>query len=262
VSGPRFAGRVALVTGASSGVGRATAVALAAAGARVGLTGRDPVALTATADAIGRAGAETFTVAGDVRRDGDVAAMVEQVEARFGGIDLVVHAAGVFRIGALTELAEEDWDVVIDTNLKGCFLLARHAIPALRRRGGGAVVHVSSVTAQAADPGEAAYAASKAGVDALTRTMALDHAAECIRVNAVAPGTIRTRLITSYAEEHYPEDPDSMLAAAAGRHPIGRLIEPEDVAELVLFLLSDAAAAITGATYTIDGGWLGQLGGA
>ena len=261
MSGSKFDRRVALVTGASSGVGRAVALALATEGAAVGLVARDAASLEGLVAEVEGSGGEAHAVAADVRADAQVGAAVEEIEARFGGIDLVTHSAGIFLAGALPEMAEDEWDAVLDTNLKSCFLLARHAIPALRRRGGGAVVHVSSVAGQGSDPGAAAYGASKAGVDALTQAMALDHIAEGIRVNGVAPGNLRTRMTVSYAEEHYPDDPDSMLAAAARRHPIERLIEADEVAGLILFLLSDDAAAITGATYAIDGGWLGQLGG-
>ncbi len=261
MSGARFEGRVALVTGATSGIGEAAALALAAEGAAVGVLGRNSSALERMVAEVERQGHEAHAVETDVRVDADLAAAVGQVEARFGGIDLVAHAAGVYLGGELAGMSEEDWDTVLDTNLKSCFLLARHAIPALRRRGGGAVVHVSSVAGQGGDAGAAAYGASKAGVDALTRVMALDHAGEGIRVNGVAPGNVLTPMVTSYAEEHYPDDPNSMLVAAGQRHPIGRLIEPQEVADLMLYLLSDSAASITGATYPIDGGWLGQLGG-
>ncbi len=234
-------------------------LALVAEGAAVGIAGRDEHALAKTAGAVDGLGGRALAVVGDVRSDTDVADSVSRVEAHFGGIDLVVHCAGVFRSGSVTDLTEDDWDVVIATNLKSCYLVGRHTVPALKRRGGGSIVNISSIAAFAGDAGGAAYSASKAGVNALTRIMALDHIGDRIRVNAVAPGNVRTPMLTSYAEEHYPDDPESMLAAAGDRHPIRRLIEPREVVDVALFLLSDAASAVTGATYPVDGGWLGQL---
>jgi NAD(P)-dependent dehydrogenase (short-subunit alcohol dehydrogenase family) len=185
---------------------------------------------------------------------------VRRLVAAHGGVDLLAHAAGALRTGPLPELEEADWDLLFDTNAKSCFLLARHVVPAMRARGGGAIVHVASVFAHAASPGSSAYAASKAAVVALTRVMALDHASEGIRVNCVAPGSMRTTMLEAVAAERSPGDPEAMLAGIGKMHPIGRLIEPDEVARLALYLLSDDAAAITGASYVIDGGRLAQLG--
>ncbi|MDW5594088.1 SDR family oxidoreductase [Conexibacter stalactiti] len=255
----RFGGKVALVTGGSSGVGRTIAVALAAGGAAVGVVGRDAEALAETVAQVEAAGGRATAIVADVSDGAAVKRAVEEVVAAHGGIDLLAHAAAVLRLGAAPELPESDWDLVFDTNVKSCFLLAKHAVPAMRARGGGAIVNVASVYAHAADPGGAAYAASKAAVVALSRTMALDHVGEGVRVNCVLPGSMRTPMLEAVAREHAPEDPGAMLAEAGRRHPLGRLIEPAEVADLVLYLLSDAATAIVGGAYTIDGGWLGQL---
>jgi NAD(P)-dependent dehydrogenase (short-subunit alcohol dehydrogenase family) len=258
----RFADKVALVTGASGGVGRCAATALAGEGAAVAAVGRDPGALAETVAEAGRAGGRAIAIEADLRVDADVRRCVAEVVAAFGGLDLLAHAAGVLRLGPVPDLDEDDWDLLFDTNAKSCFLLARHAVPIMRGRGGGAIVNVSSVFAHAAGPGSAAYAASKAAVVALTKVMALDHVGEGIRINGVAPGSMRTPMLEAVAAERAPQDPEAMLAAAGRLHPIGRLIEPREVADLVLYLLSDAASAIVGVTYTIDGGRLAKLGSA
>lgn len=258
----RFNEKVALVTGATSGIGRAVAIRLAGDGAAVVLAGRRLEELARTASVIEGSGGTAFPVRTDVTVSEDVAAAVGTAEEQFGGLDLVVHAAGVFSNGSVVEISPEAWGHVLATNLTSCYLLGHHAIPAMVRRGGGSMVTISSVASIAGDEGSAAYSASKAGLNALTRVMALDHIRDGIRVNAIAPGNVRTEMLTGYADEHYPDDPESMLAAAGARHPLGRLIEPEEVAHLVAFLLSDEAAAITGAVHPLDGGWLAKLSGA
>jgi NAD(P)-dependent dehydrogenase (short-subunit alcohol dehydrogenase family) len=257
----RFTDKVVLVTGASSGVGRAVATRLAAEGAAVVLAGRRDEALAQTAALVEGQGAAVLSVRADVNSPDDVAGLVSSAEERFGGLDMIVHAAGVFTNGSVVETSPADWHHVLTTNLTSCYLVGHYAIPALIRRGGGAIVTISSVASISSDEGSAAYSASKAGLNALTRVMALDHISDGIRVNAIAPGNLRTQMLIGYAEQHYPDDPDSMLDAAARRHPLGRLIEPEEVANLAAFLLSDEAAAITGAVHAVDGGWLAKLSG-
>jgi len=248
-----LAGKVAFVTGASRGLGREVVSALAAAGARVVAVGRDRGAL---AETVASAGRLAVPVTADVRVPADVEAAVGEAVARFGALDLVVNAAGVLRHGAVDELDEHDWDLLFDTNVKGCYLVTKHAAPALRAGGGGAIVNVASVYAFAANAGTAAYAASKAAVVALTRISALDLIDDGIRVNGVAPGSMETPMVLAATGGH------SALKAAGRLHPIGRLVEPAEVARLILFLLSDDASAIVGCTYTIDGGRLAKLGAA
>ncbi len=254
-----LAGRVALVTGAGSGIGAATVAELAARGARVGALDRDAAAAGAVAAAAASAGGEVVAFACDVRDGAATRAAVAAVADRFGGLDAVVNAAGVVRYGRLDELSEEEWDLQLETNLRGVFLILRAAIPLLRERGGGAVVNVASTQAFASQELVPAYAASKGAIVALTRTLALDHAREGIRVNAVAPGAVRTAMLDQAATRFAPGDPESAIAEWGARQPIGRVIEPAEVARVIAFLLGDDASAVTGATYLADGGATAKL---
>jgi NAD(P)-dependent dehydrogenase (short-subunit alcohol dehydrogenase family) len=256
----RFEGRSALVTGASRGLGREIALALVREGAAVCVVGRDESALRETASLGTNAGGQAIVAVADVTRDADVQRAVATAAEALGGLDFLVNAAGVLRTGSLTDFSEEDWDALFDTNAKGCFLTMKHMIPVLRARGGGAIVNVSSVFAFAADRGSSAYSASKAALVALTQTAALDHIAENIRINGVAPGTMPTPMIQQIASKASPGNPQPILDSIDKLHPLGRMIDPSEVAELVLFLLSDAAAPIVGCSFVIDGGRLAKLG--
>lgn len=255
-----FAGRVALVTGAGSGIGAATVAELAARGARVGALDLDPRAAQAVADAVAATSAGEVAAFGcDVRDAGSCRAAVTAVAERFGGLDAAVTSAGVVRYGRLDELTEEEWDVQLDTNLRGVFLILRHAIPLLRERGGGAVVTVASTQAFASQELVPAYAASKGAIVALTRTLALDHARDGIRVNAVAPGAVQTAMLDQAADRFSPGDPAAAVAEWGARQPLGRVIEPAEIARVIAFLLSDDASAVTGSTYLADGGATAKL---
>jgi NAD(P)-dependent dehydrogenase (short-subunit alcohol dehydrogenase family) len=257
----QFVGKTALVTGASSGVGRAVAMALAKEGAAVSVLGRRQSELDATVSLIKKTGAaEVIRVVADVRMSTDVEKAVAETSAVLGNIDFVVNAAGVVRLGTILTFSEEDWDLLFDTNVKGAFLVSRSAIPTMQAKGGGAIVNIASVFAFAAVSGAAVYAASKAALVSLTRTIALDHARDGIRINCVAPGTMETPMLTALAEAMAPNDPKSVIAASARAHPIGRLVRVDEVASLVLYLLSDQSRAIIGSTFTIDGGRLAKLG--
>jgi NAD(P)-dependent dehydrogenase (short-subunit alcohol dehydrogenase family) len=251
-----FDGKAALVTGAAMGLGAAVARALAREGAAVGLLDVDAEALEATVADIAANGGDAVACTGDVRNADVAKSAVETVVSSFGGLDVLVNNAGVVRYGELPAFSEEDWDYVVDVNLKAMYQTARVAIPQMRARGGGAIVNVASVQAYWSHQLAAAYSASKGGVVAFTRALALDHAREGIRVNAVAPGSVRTPMLLDAAQRSNPEDPGAALALFAQTHPIGRLIEPEEVAEVVLFLASDKASAMTAATVAVDGGLL------
>lgn len=253
----RFEGRVALVTGGGRGIGAACAMALAEHGADIGVMDVDADAAAQVAGTITQGGGSAIAVGGDVSRDDDAHSAVDAVATRFGGLDVLVNNAGIQRYGTV-DADEEVWDLVIGVNLTGVYRMSRHAIPHLRARGGGAIVSTASVQAFASQPGVAAYSASKGGVVAMTRTMALDHAPDNIRVNCIAPGSVRTPMLEWAAEVFSPEDPEAAIAAWGSKHPIGHVIDPADVAKLILFLASDDARAITGSCYVIDGGLLAK----
>jgi NAD(P)-dependent dehydrogenase (short-subunit alcohol dehydrogenase family) len=246
----RFSGRVMLVTGGSSGIGRATARALGAEGARVVVAGRRGHRLAEVVEEIAAAGSEAIAVTGDVRDERACASWVAEAVARFGALDGLVNAAGVIGNGGIQNTAPEEWDRVMDSNLRSLYLMTRAATPELAKRK-GAVVSLSSVAGTRPYPGLLAYCVSKAAVDMFTRCVALDLAPEGVRVNAVNPGVVVTELhTTANAVADYP----AFLERGKTTHPIGRVGQPEEIAALILFLLSDEAGWITGVTYAIDGG--------
>jgi NAD(P)-dependent dehydrogenase (short-subunit alcohol dehydrogenase family) len=249
--GKRFEGRVALVTGASSGIGRACALALGAEGARVVVAGRRHDRLGEVARRVESAGGQAVTVQGDVRDRAVVEGWVVTAVERFGGLDHLVNAAGVIGPGQpLTAVEPEEWDRVMDSNLRSVFLMTRAAAPALIQRK-GSIVTLSSVAGLRPYPGLSAYCVSKAGVDMLTRCVALDLAPHGVRVNAVNPGVVVTELHT--VTQAIP-DYAGFLERSKGTHPIGRVGTAEEVAGLVLYLLSDQSGWITGSCVSIDGG--------
>jgi len=248
---PELKDKVALVTGASSGIGRATALKFIAAGARVALVGRDAQALEAVAGEIEKGDGEAFAVAADVTNEQDAERAVTASVERFGGLDVLVNAAGGLVNGTVETTTLPAWDAMLDVNLRAVFHLMQLSIPHLETRQGN-IVNVSSVTGLRAFPGVLAYCVSKAGVDQLTRCAALELAGKKIRVNAVNPGVVRTQVHRrgGMSEEAYA----AFLEHSRTTHPLGRVGEADEVAELILFLASARAAWITGATYSIDGG--------
>jgi len=246
----RFEGRRALVTGASSGIGRATARALAEEGARMVLSGRRRDRLDEEAKRVRDAGGEAVVVAGDVREEAVCRALVAESVRAFGGLDHVVHAAGVIGGKGVTDTPLADWDRVMDSNLRSLHVLTLEVAPELKKSK-GSMVNLSSVAGTRPYPGLAAYCVSKAGVDMYTRCAALDLAPLGVRVNAVNPGVVVTELHTvSAAVPDYP----AFLERSKTTHPLGRVGKPEEIAALILFLLGDEAGWITGGSFAIDGG--------
>jgi len=236
VSDLELGGRTALVTGAASGIGAAIARRFRAAGAKV--AGLD---LQPAADA-------DEAVVADLRSDAGVA----EAMARLGEVDILVHAAAISVHGGTIDTDPSAWADIYDVNVVGAVRLMRHAVPAMRARGGGSILLLSSVNAGFATPTLAAYAASKAAIESLTRTAALEFAPDAIRVNAIAPASVDTPLLQDSFDR--AENAQAARAANVLRHPLGRLGTPGDVAELALFLASDRSSWITGAIHPIDGG--------
>ncbi|PYS79726.1 MAG: short-chain dehydrogenase [Acidobacteria bacterium] len=244
-------GRVALVTGATSGIGRATALRFAEAGARVALVGRSGETLKEVAGRARERGGEAVEVRADVTVEEDARRAVAEAVEKFGGLDVLVNAAGIISNGTVETTTLADWDAMMNVNLRSVFHLMQLCAPHLERRPGN-VVNVSSVTGLRAFPGVLAYCVSKAGADQLTRCAALELAPKGVRVNAVNPGVVITEIHKrgGMSEDKYA----AFLEHSKQTHPIGRVGSPEEVAELILFLASDRASWITGATYSIDGG--------
>jgi NAD(P)-dependent dehydrogenase (short-subunit alcohol dehydrogenase family) len=243
--------KVALVTGAASGIGGATARLLSERGYRV-------VACDLHQERVGAVLADrpdVISLRCDVRSRDAIASAVALAEQRYGGLDAVAHVAGVEADAPVDTLREDQWDLVVDTNLKGTYLVCAVAVPALRRRGGGAIVTTGSVLGRVSMPGTTAYSASKAGIEALTRTMALDYARESIRVNCVVPGSTDTPLMWAGIP---PEQIPEMKALWSQKVPIGRVAAPVEIARVIAFLLSDDAGFVTGASIPVDGGELAR----
>jgi meso-butanediol dehydrogenase/(S,S)-butanediol dehydrogenase/diacetyl reductase len=245
--------RIAYVSGASSGIGRGTALRLAADGYRVVLLGRDEKRL---AEAAAECGPDAVTAAFDVASAAEVDAELPGLIERTGAPDVVVHAAGQTVVGALDQLTAEQWHRQLDVNLTSIHSLNRHLWPAMVPAG-GAIVLVASTASFAAFPQDAAYVASKGAVLALTKAMALDGAPVGIRVNAVCPGFILTPNLEGYFDAQ--EDPGAAAAGAAAAAPLGRMGSPADVAGAVAFLVSPDAAFVTGTSVLVDGGLLARV---
>ena len=246
----RFAGKVAIVTGAGRGIGRAIAVAFAAEGASVvvGDVNADNAAGTITQ--IRETGQDALAVQVDVSKAGDVARMIKATLKQFNTIDILVNNAGILRPTRLEEISEEEWDTVMDVNVKGVFLCTRAVLPTMKAKGGGKIVNMASIAGRSTSTwGGAHYTTAKAAVLGLTRHTAREMAPHHINVNSLSPGSIDTDMAR---ENSTPEQ----RAAEAATIPLGRFGSPEDVAQLVLFLASDEASYITGATVDINGGSL------
>ena len=243
-----FEDKISLVTGASRGIGRATAVALAARGARVALGGRDEDALAETARQVNEAGGEARVISLDVTSDEAVTAAVRCILDAWGRIDHLVNNAGMTRDGLLMRARPTDWHAVIDTNLGGTIRVSRAILRPMLKARGGRIVNVSSVIGEMGNSGQTIYAASKAGIIGLTKSLAREVASRAITVNCVAPGFIDTDMTRSMSGEAR----DDLLA----RIPLGRVGTAADIADGICFLLSDAAAYITGAVLRINGGML------
>lgn len=240
-----FDGKIAVVTGAGSGIGLATARALFNLGATI---------VPCVVNEAQRANVSDYERAQvfDVRDEAGWSRTVEACERDLGGIDVLVNNAGVILEGTAEETDLAMWDTVLDINLKGTFLGCRAVIPAIRRRGGGAIVNLSSIDALKGGPRHVAYSASKGGIAAMTRTLAVDHAHENIRINAVCPGAVQTPLFDKVLTDS--GDYDAVRKRSMAKHPMGRIGEPDEIADVIVFLCGPGARFMTGQSVSIDGG--------
>lgn len=247
-------GKVAIVTGGGSGIGRASALALAAEGAVVSVVDRDERGAADTVRAIEAAGGQAHPYAADVSDPDAVAAFVNDTVHRFGGLDIAFNNAGIEGETATTaECSDENWDRVIAVNLTGAWLCMRAEIPQMQKAGRGSIINCSSIAGLVGFPAIPAYVASKHGLVGLTRAAALEYAPTGIRVNAVCPGVIRTPMV-----ERFTGGDAEVAAGLARSEPVGRMGEPEEIASAVVWLASDGASFVTGQAIAVDGGWVAQ----
>lgn len=250
-----FKGKVAVITGAANGIGRAAALAFSAHGANVVLVDRDGAGVKAAAGAIEQKGGKAVAVTADVTKSADVAAYVKAAVDAYGRIDCFFNNAGVEgKLKPLAEYDEADWDQLMSVNVKGVFLGLRHVLPQMIKQRSGAIVNTGSTAGLVGTPNMAAYVASKHAVLGLTKSVAGEVAGYGIRVNAVCPGPVDTRMIQSVLAQVDPADADAARKRYAAAIPLGRFSSADEIANTVLFLCSDYASGITGAQYVVDGG--------
>ena len=251
MSDKKFSGKVVVVTGATSGIGHACAMAFANEGAKVVCVGRKEEALKEVAEEVRNAGSDAVTIRADLSNDVEADQVIDEALKAFGGVNVLVNAAGFLSTGTIENTSQPAWDEMMNVNVRAVFRLMQKALPSLIDRRGN-VVNVSSVTGLRSFPGVLAYCVSKAAVDQLTRCAALELAAKGVRVNAVNPGVVVTEIHKrgGMNAEAYA----AFLEHSKTTHPLGRPGRPEEIASLVLYLASDQASWITGATYSIDGG--------
>lgn len=245
----RLKDKVAVITGSAAGIGEAAAEIFVREGARVLVADRDGAGAEKVAR---RLGEQAAAIEVDVSRTDDVKRMVDAAVERFGRLDILANNAGYGIPGTVVNTSEADWDALMAVNLKGVFLCCKHAIPVMAGQGGGTIVNTASNVASVGIFDRAAYVASKGGVAALTKAMALDHAHENIRVNCVAPGVTWSSYFEKMVAEH--PDPETFKARLKARSPINRWAEPIEIANAILWLASDEASFATGAMFTVDGG--------
>jgi NAD(P)-dependent dehydrogenase (short-subunit alcohol dehydrogenase family) len=248
----KLAGRVAIVTGAASGIGRASAIAFAREGAKVTVADRNDHDGENIARVIVAEGHVACFARADVSKEADVAKMIAETVARWGRLDILFNNAGVLMVKPIEEMTEEEWDRVMAINVKAAFLAIKHAVPHMRGGGGGAILNTGSIASLAGQVGTPAYSASKGAIALFTKSLALDLGRDRIRVNCICPGITDTPML----REHLGKDAagEARIRARLSRVPLGEMLSPEDVARAAVYLVSDDSAGITGVLHVVDGG--------
>jgi NAD(P)-dependent dehydrogenase (short-subunit alcohol dehydrogenase family) len=248
----RLEGKVALITGGTSGIGSATAIRFGEEGAAVAITGRNPDRGADVVAAVERTGAEAVFIKSDVRLADECRQAVDKTLARFGKIDVLFNNAGVFHPKTVPECTEEEWDETIDSSLKGAFLMSKYTLPSMIERGSGSIIHTSSGWGILGGDEAAAYCAAKGGLVVMAKAMAMDHGKHGIRVNCVCPGDVLTPMLHDDAEKRGMTWVDYETGAV--QRPLGRIGTVEEIADAVLFLASDESSFVTGESLVVDGG--------
>ncbi len=250
----KLQGRVAIVTGAASGIGRASAIAFAREGARVIAVDIDRPKGEETAAMIAALGGETFFAHADVANEEDVKRFVQEALALWGKIDILFNNAGVVLVKPLEEMTGDEWDRVMSINVKSAFLAIKYAVPHMRRGGGGAILNTGSIASFTGQLGTPVYSASKGAIALLTKSLALDYGRDRIRVNCICPGITNTPMLREHLG-HGPEG-EELIRERLSRVPTGKILTPEDVARAALYLVSDDSIGVTGVLHVVDGGLL------
>jgi len=255
----RFTGKVAVITGAGSGIGKVTAEEFAQEDAAVVIADVNAEQGERAAQDIRTQGGKAHAVAADISRIADAKKIADEAIKVFGGIDILFNNAGIQTYGTVVDTDEATWDRTLDINLKGVFLVSKFCVPEIVKRGGGAIINMASVQGLASQARVIAYTASKGGILAMTRTMAIDHAKDKIRVNAICPGSVDTPMLRWAADLFVPENPTQAIEDWGKLHALGRVASPAEIARVVLFLASSDASFMTGSSVVIDGGMLAGL---
>jgi NAD(P)-dependent dehydrogenase (short-subunit alcohol dehydrogenase family) len=250
----KLQGRVAIVTGAASGIGRASALAFARQGARVVVVDNNEPGGYETLAAIQAEGKDAYFACVDVTREREIAQMVEETVARWGRIDILFNNAGVLLVKPIEQMSEEEWDRVMAINVKAAFLAIKHVVPHLRRSGKGAILNTGSIASFTGQVGTPVYSASKGAIALLTRSLALDLGRDHIRVNCICPGITDTPMLREHLG--HGSEGESRIRARLSRVPLGQILSPEDVARAAVYLVSDDSEGVTGILHVIDGGLL------